>query len=74
MSWDQLIKHPYITSAKVSENQEDQLHLSYSHHTGHFAREDVHRPIDESNIMMKIDPYNYLDERNAIMLNVKNPA
>jgi hypothetical protein len=48
--------------------------LSYSHHTGHFAREDIHRPIDESNIMMKIDPYNYLDERNAIMLNVKNPA
>ncbi len=24
--------------------------------------------------MMKIDPYNYLDERNAIMLNVKNPS
>lgn len=24
--------------------------------------------------MMKIDPYNYLNERNAIMLNVKNPV
>ena len=24
--------------------------------------------------MMKIDPHNYLDERNAIMLNVKNPS
>ena len=48
--------------------------MSYSHHTGHFAKEEIHRPLDESNIMMKIDPYNYLDERNAIMLNVKNPA
>lgn len=50
------------------------MHLSYSHVTGHFAREDIHRPIDESNIMMKIDPHNFLDETNAIMLNVKNPT
>jgi hypothetical protein len=34
----------------------------------------MNRPIEESSVMMKIDPYNYLNERNAIMLNVKNPV
>ena len=46
--------------------------MSYSQATGFFAREDANR-IEESSVMMRIDPYNYLNERNAIMLNCKNP-
>lgn len=30
--------------------------------------------IEESSVMMKIDPYNYLNEKNAILLNCKNPV
>ena len=74
MQWNQLIKHPYITSDNLAASEEEQMHLSYSHATGYYAREDMKDAMEESSVMMKIDPYNYLNEKNAILLNVKNPA
>jgi hypothetical protein len=63
-----------VTSDPKIDSDEDQMHLSYSNDTGYFAREDINRPLDESTVMMKNDPHNYFNEKNAIMLNVRNPT
>ena len=47
------------------------MRLSYSECTGFFTRDEG--KIDESNIRAVNDPYNYFTEKNAIMLNCKNP-
>lgn len=71
MSWSDLIKHPYITDNPDKSNFDEQLHLSYSQSTGHFQRDDG--MMGESTVLMQRDPYGYLNEKNAILLNCKNP-
>jgi serine/threonine protein kinase len=73
MAWSDLIKHPYITGDPKKENLEEQLHLSYSQMNGHYQIDQNDQKVDESCVMMKMDPYNYLNEKNAILLNCKNP-
>lgn len=49
----------------------EKLHLSYSEVTGFYTKEEG--KIDESSIYMRMDPYNYMNDKNAIMLNCKDP-
>ena len=54
------------------------MHLSYSEVTGYYTKEEAGGDggmgkIDESSIVMRQDPYNYMNEKNAILLNCKNP-
>lgn len=46
------------------------MKLSYVESHGFFAKEDQ---IDESSMHKINDPYNYFNDKNAIMLNCKNP-
>lgn len=77
MSWSELIKHPYITVDPRSEKQEDELHLSYSNYHGQYVRDDSKggsgQMIDESTMLGMDQPHKYLNEKNAIILNCRNP-
>lgn len=61
MSWDDLVKHPYLTEG-LNTSVDDQLHLSYSEQLGQYTQ-----------MQIRNNPYQAMNERNAIQLNVKNP-
>ena len=69
MSWKELIVHPYITTHPEDQNENNQVHLSYTDATGHYQ---LDKPLDESSLI-RADPYSNLNEKNAILLNCKNP-
>ena len=71
MSWNDLCQHPYITMNPSDEAADEQLHLSYSDNSGYYQRDDIGK-MDESAFLNR-DPHNYLNEKNAILLNCKNP-
>ena len=73
MSWSELVKHPYIIKDPKSNTEEDQMHLSFSEVTGHYAVDEESLLVDNLSILIKQDPHKHLNEKNAIMLNVKNP-
>ena len=72
MSWSDLVNHPYIAFG-ANPLQEKPLFLTYSENTGYYQRDDGKPQVDDS-FMMQMDPHNYLNERNAIMLNCKDSA
>ena len=73
MSWSQLIDHPYI-KLEDDNNPEELMHLSYSEYHGQYIRADMEENgNDDSSIMIKNSPHTYLNERNAILLNCKDP-
>jgi hypothetical protein len=68
------VKHPYISSEIRQQRNEDVLRLSYSQF-GFYARDEGNgNNINESNIMGLRDPYNYYNDKNAILLNCKDAA
>jgi hypothetical protein len=64
MSWDELVRHPYITTDPRTEKAEDELHLSYSVEHGQYMKEDLET---------HENPLSLLNEKNAILLNCKDP-
>lgn len=77
LSWKELIKHPYISEDPYSESQralsESQapLHLSYSEAHGQFVEQGFFEQQREYGYAM---PQRHLNEKNAIMLSVKDPS
>lgn len=69
MSWADLIRHPYITTDPRQEQKEDQMHLSYSLEHGQYVAEEI----AQSFIINHKNPQGLFNERNAIMLNCKDP-
>lgn len=49
------------------------MHLSYSEYHGQYIRADMDEGGDDSTVLLKNNPYTYLNERNAILLNCKDP-
>jgi hypothetical protein len=72
MSWVELVNHPYIVKRPEEEDEEDKLHLSYSEAHGQYIRTDLVESVGESSILMNKNPYTYLNEKNAILLNCKD--
>ncbi|CDW86267.1 protein kinase domain containing protein [Stylonychia lemnae] len=73
MSWDDLIRHPYVTIDPRNEKVDEELHLSYSEYHGQYVRQDMIGQIKDSEILNKDQPHRFLNERNAIILNCKDP-
>ena len=67
MSWDDLMKHGYLNydftkyMEKEDQNKEDDLLLSYNEESGIYSA------------LMANDPHAQLNEKNAILINTKDP-
>lgn len=60
MSWDKLIQHPYLNDLDVNmSNKSSDLTLSYHENSGLFSA---------------TEPHGQLNEKNAILINTKDPV
>jgi hypothetical protein len=62
MSWDELLKHNYFNYDYNNYlNEQDELLLSYNEKSGIYTK------------LISNDPYANLNEKNAIIINTKDP-
>jgi hypothetical protein len=67
LSWPELLKHPYLTYDytkdlnKEQNVENDDLLLSYNEHAGMYS------------VIADDDPHQKLNEKNAILINTKDP-
>jgi len=76
MSWAELIEHPYITFEPSKQQEDDLIHLSYCENQGKYIKKEVlkQQNLIDSTVLMMNNPYTYLNEKNAILLNVKDSS
>ncbi|CDW75810.1 protein kinase domain containing protein [Stylonychia lemnae] len=79
MSWSQLIDHPYIKFQHNSQDNDELIHLSYCEYQGQYIKKEILKQQNKQNVidstqLMMNNPYTYLNEKNAILLNVKDPS